>query len=105
MAVEIATDENFKEMLNNQEKIIVKYYADWCGSCKLFKPKFKRISNDERFNDITFLDVNAENNPDARRAAGVSNLPYFAVFKNGELVESLCATKEDAVIALINKLN
>lgn len=105
MAVELVTDENFQNIITNKDKVIVKYFADWCGSCRLFAPKYKRLSGDNQFSEITFLDVNAEKNPESRKAAGVTNLPYFAVFKNGELVDSICASKEDAVVALLEKLN
>lgn len=104
MSVALVTDENFKEHLSLRDKVVVKYYADWCGSCRLFAPKFRRLSNDERFADVAFLDVNAEENPEARKMAGVSNLPYFAVFKNGELVEAVASSKEAAVVELIEKL-
>ena len=99
------TDSNFAEQLSTNEKVIVKYFADWCGSCKLFAPKYKRLANDERFADITFLDVNAEENPQARAAANVSNLPFFAIFRNGQLLETLSASKEEAVVELLGKLN
>ena len=104
MAVKLVTDENFREQISLNNRVVVKYYADWCGSCKLFAPKFKRISNDPQFEDVSFLDVNAEQNPEARKLAGVTNLPYFAIFKNGELIESVASSKEDAVVELINKL-
>lgn len=105
MAVELATDDNFKHLITDKEKVIVKYYADWCGSCKLFAPKYKRLSNDEKFSEISFLDVNAEKSPEARKFAGVTNLPYFAIFKNGEIIDSFCANKEEAVVSLLEKLN
>ncbi len=104
MAVEQINDPEFTQKLQNNNKVVVKYYADWCGSCRLFSPKYKRLSNDERFADIAFLDINAEKNPEARRMAGVSSLPYFAVFRNGELVEGLCTSKEEMVTELIQKL-
>lgn len=105
MAVEAVTDNEFENLLQENEKVAVKYYADWCGSCKLFKPKFKRISNEDDFQDIKFLDVNAEESPDARKKAGVTNLPFFAIFKNGELVESVSSSKEEVVRELVQKLN
>ncbi|MDF9795945.1 thioredoxin 1 [Catalinimonas alkaloidigena] len=105
MAVELIEDSEFQEKLKQQNKVIVKYYADWCGSCRLFKPKYRRLSEDQRFDDVTFLDVNAEKNPEARKAAGVTNLPFFAVFKNGELLDSVASSKEEAVVELIEKLN
>lgn len=104
MAVEQINDSDFTQKLQENERVVVKYYADWCGSCRLFSPKYKRLSNDDRFQEITFLDVNAEKNPEARRLAGVSSLPYFAVFRKGELVEGLCTSKEDLVTELIQKL-
>ena len=104
MAVELANDIVFQELLKTNEKVVVKYYADWCGSCRLFKPKFKRLSEDVRFDDITFVDVNAEKSPEARKAAGVTNLPYFDFLKNVELVDSVASSKEDAVVELIEKL-
>mgnify|MGYP001442341406 CR=1 FL=1 len=102
--VQISTDENFNELLSNNEKVVVKYYADWCGSCKLFSPKYKRLSDDERFTGIKFIDVNAEHNPNARKIANVDNLPFFAIFKNGELVESKSTSKEEVFVELISKL-
>jgi thioredoxin 1 len=105
MAVNITDDSNFKEQLNSHHNVVVKYYADWCGSCKLFAPKYKRLSEDERFRNIFFLDVNAEKNPEARREGGVKNLPTFSIFKDGKLVESLSTNKEDAFIELLAKLN
>ncbi|EMR02882.1 thioredoxin family protein [Cesiribacter andamanensis] len=104
MAVELIDDLEFAQKLQQNDKVIVKYYADWCGSCRLFAPKYKRLSGDERFSGITFLDVNAEKNPDARRMAGVSSLPYFAIFKGGELVDGTCTSKEELVLDLLQKL-
>lgn len=105
MAVDTVTDNEFQEILSSKDKVVVKYYADWCGSCRLFAPKFKRLSNDERFDGVAFLDVNAEKNPEARKAAGVTNLPFFAIFKDGQIVDGFCSSKEEAVVELISKLN
>lgn len=105
MAVIKATDNDFSEVLNSNQKVVVKYYADWCGSCRLFAPKFKRMSDDESFTNIAFVDVNAETSPEARKLAEVTNLPFFAIFKNGKLVDSVAASKEEAVLSLIHKLD
>jgi len=104
MAVQVANDSNFQDVLNTNANVIVKYYADWCGSCKLFAPKFRRLSDNEANADVLFLDVNAEESPEARKLAGVDNLPFFAVFKNGKLLEGQSTTKEENVNALIERL-
>ncbi len=102
--VNVATDADFKQKLSEHPHVIVKYYADWCGSCKLFAPKFKRLSNDERFAGIEFLEVNAEENQEARKAGGVDNLPFMATFKNGELVKGEATSKEEFVVSMLDEL-
>lgn len=104
MAIIELTDQNFKSALLENNKTIVKFYAGWCGSCRMFNPKFKRLSNDERFASIKFVDVDAEKNSEARRFAGVSNLPYFAVFEGDQLVDSASTNKEETVVELLNKI-
>ena len=105
MAVQVANDADFQEILGQNENVIVKYYADWCGSCKLFAPKFRRMSENEANAGVLFLDVNAETSPEARKVAGVDTLPFFAVFKNGALLEAVSTSKEEKVAELLAKLN
>lgn len=100
-----SNDSDFQNLINENDKVIVKYYADWCGSCKLFAPKYKRLSADERFSGIKFLDVNSEQSPEARKLAGVDNLPFFATFKNGQIVASQSTSKEENVVAMLENLN
>ena len=104
MAVQVATDNDFKSILEENNKVVVKYFADWCGSCKLLSPKYKRLSNNDEYAGITFLDVNAEENEEARKAAEVNNLPFIAVFENGKFVAGQPTSKEEKVVELINKL-
>lgn len=104
MSVQKIDDSAFEKALAENKNVVVKYYANWCGSCKLFAPKYKRLSEDTRFEDVVFLDVNAEENEKARKLAGVDNLPFFAVFKSGDLIKGLSTSKEENVVELINEL-
>ena len=47
MAVEDLTDETFESRLRETELAVVDFYAGWCGPCMLFKPKFRRLSDDQ----------------------------------------------------------
>jgi len=105
MAVIFATDADFNNYITTNQKVIVKYFADWCGTCKLISPKFKRLSSDERFENVVFLEVNAEESPEARKLANVDNLPFFATFKNGDLVKNAATSKEDLIVSMITELN
>jgi thiol-disulfide isomerase/thioredoxin len=105
MAVILATDQDFQSILEKNKKVAVKYYADWCGSCKLIAPKYRRLSDDERFNGTTFIEVHAELNENARKSAGVDNLPFFAVYKDGVLVEGSATSKEDVIVQMLSKIN
>ena len=104
MAVTVVNDDVFTNEIQTHSLVVVKYYADWCGACKLFAPKFRRLSEDARFSSVRFLDVNAEENENARKMAGVDNLPFFAIIKNGELVEGQSTSKEENVVAMLEKL-
>lgn len=102
--VQLSTDNDFETQLKNNKQVIVKYFADWCGSCKLFSPKYKRHSNDENNADILFLEVNAEESENARKRGGVDNLPYLASFKNGNLLEGTATSKEEYLQKMIDDL-
>ena len=99
------SDAEFREIIKSNGKVVVKFYADWCGNCRLFAPKFNRLSEKPEYEGITFLDVNAEKSPEARQIAGVSNLPFFATFKDGKLFSSDFTSKEEVVERLINAMN
>jgi len=104
MAVETLTDQNLEALKTDDKPVIIKFFADWCGSCKLFAPKFKRLSNDANYEGIRFVEINAEQNPESRKFAGVTNLPFMASVKNGQIVEAVATSKEEQVVAMLNAL-
>ena len=102
MAVQLATDADFAQIVKDNNRVVVKYFADWCGACKMFAPKYKRVSNEEAHEGIVFLEVNAEHSTEARKAGGVDNLPFLASFKDGALAEGSAASKEEYLRKLID---
>ena len=95
-------DDNLDLVVANNQTVMVQFSAGWCGNCRLMKPKFKRLAaeNDE----ITFILVDAEKFPNSRKLANVTNLPTFASFKNGVLVNQVQTNKEDLLKGLLNEI-
>ncbi len=94
--------DNLEEIIKENEKVVVQYGATWCGNCRIMKPKMKRLSND--FEDIKFLYVDAEKLPGSRKLAEVTNLPTFAVFKAGKLINQTQTNKEEILKDLIHEI-
>lgn len=92
MFVEIKED-NLAEVLNQNKKTLVQFGAAWCGNCRLLKPKVKRLA--EKHSDINFVYVDAEKFPESRKLAEVTNLPTFAIYQNGKIVNQVVTSKEE----------
>lgn len=102
--VNLLNDEAFEQALASHKHVVVKYFANWCGTCRLFAPKYKKLSEKDEYKNVYFIDINAEENPIARKMAKVSNLPFFATFKNGQLVKAEATSKEEAVENMIKEI-
>lgn len=100
MLIELEQD-NLHEIIAGNEKVIVQYSAGWCGNCRLMKPKFKRLSGEN--DDITFVIVDAEKFPSSRKLASVNNLPTFAGFNKGTLVNQVQTNKEESLKTLLDE--
>jgi thiol-disulfide isomerase/thioredoxin len=101
MLIELQED-NLDQLLTENENVIVQFSAGWCGNCRLMKPKFKRLSGENE--KIAFVLADAEKFPASRKLASVKNLPTFAIFKNGELINQVQTTKEDQLKSLLNEI-
>jgi len=101
MLLELDTD-TLQNVVSDNAKVMVQYSASWCGNCRIMKPKFKRMSTEN--DDITFVIIDAEKNPESRKLADVSNLPTFAAFVDGELVNQVQTNKADLLADLVSEI-
>jgi len=101
MFQEIAQD-NLAEIVASNEVVVVQYAASWCGNCRIMKPKFKLLASQNE--NIPFLIVDAEKYPESRKLAKVDNLPTFATFKNGVLVNQTQTNKAEILAELVNEV-
>ncbi|MGB9883413.1 MAG: thioredoxin [Microgenomates group bacterium] len=85
MAVVHADKNSFqKEVLEAQGYVLVDFYADWCGPCKMTAPIIEELANE--LTDIKFVKINVDENPDLASNYQVFSIPTFIIFKNGQAV-------------------
>src|SRR6056300_902851 len=97
--IELSQD-NLSEVVTENETVFVQYSAGWCGNCRIMKPKFKREASEHQ--NATFVIVDAEKFPNSRALANVDNLPTFAAFRNGQLVNQIQTNKYENLKEFIN---
>ena len=96
------TDDNLVDLISTHDLAFVQFSAGWCGNCRIMKPKFKKFS--EIHEAIPFILVDAEKNVESRKLADVSNLPTFAAFKGGKLVNQVQTNKTTVLGEFINEI-
>ncbi len=78
------TDQNFNEVVLNADKpVLIDFYADWCGPCKMISPIVSEIA--ESHDEIIVGKVNVDENPALTAKFGIMSIPMLAVIKNGEV--------------------
>jgi len=96
------TEDNLEQFLTDNTKVMVQYSASWCGNCRIMKPKFKKLAAENE--EVTFLMVDAEKYPNSRKFANVDNLPTFAAFEQGALVDQVQTNKVEGLTELFTKI-
>ena len=101
MAVLKITAQNFEqEVLQSDKPVLVDFYADWCGPCKIMAPVIEEIA--EEADDIKVGKLNIDNEMEIAQKYGVMSIPTLIVFKNGEEVKrDLGAKPKKAVLDML----
>ena len=86
MALEI-TDANFEELVMNSDKpVVVDFWAEWCGPCRMIGPVIEEMSTEYEGKAIIGK-VNVDQNPGVSAKFGVRNIPTILFVKNGEIAD------------------
>lgn len=76
---------NFQnEVINSESTVLLDFYADWCGPCRMVSPIVDEIA--EERDDLLVGKVNVDNEPELAEQFGVFSIPTLVVMKNGEIV-------------------
>ena len=101
MGVVSVNSENFNgEVLENNGKVIVDFYADWCGPCKMMSPVIDNIA--EETENVKVCKLNVDDAQDIAGEYGIMSIPTIIIFENGEIKEKFVGvtSKENILNAL-----
>jgi thioredoxin 1 len=86
MATVNVTDASFQsDVLDADKPVLVDFWADWCGPCKMIAPALEEIS-EEMADKVTIAKMDIMENPDVPGQMGVQSIPFLVVFKDGKPV-------------------
>jgi thioredoxin 1 len=86
MATKNVTDASFQaDVLNADKPVLVDFWADWCGPCKMIAPALEEIS-EELSGQVTIAKMDIMENPEMPGQIGVQSIPLMVLFKNGQPV-------------------
>ncbi len=87
----VLTDKTFKsDVLASKTPVLVDFYADWCGPCKMLGPVLEDLSNDKDFDGkLKFAKLNTETYPELTESNNVQGIPCMIFFKNGKEVDRI----------------
>ena len=96
-----ANKENFLELRASKKPVLVDFYADWCGPCRMVGPIVEEIAAENP--DIIVAKVNVDQNPELASEFGVFSIPTMVVLKDGKVsAKSAGARPKAQILQLVN---
>ncbi len=97
-ATKKVTDSTFAaEVLQSEKPVLVDFWAEWCGPCKMVAPVLEEIAS-EHADKLTIAKVNIDENPQIARQYQIMSIPTMSVFAGGQIVKSIVGAKPKAAL-------
>jgi thioredoxin len=97
-ATKVVTDDSFDtDVLKSDKPVLVDYWAEWCGPCKMVAPVLEAIAA-EHGDKLAIVKLNVDENPEVARKYGILNIPTLGVFKDGEVVKELVGARSKSAL-------
>ena len=84
--IQVNTDNFEKELLQSEKTVLVDFYADWCGPCKMLSPIIDEVA--EEIENVKVCKINIDESRDLAGNYDIMSIPTLLVFKNGKVVNS-----------------
>ena len=96
MSIQIINKNNFDSIKNSEKLVLLDFYANWCGPCRMVAPVLQEIA--EERSDIIVGKINVDEEEDLAMAFGVYSIPTLVVMKNGKIVNQSAGARPKAQI-------
>ncbi|KAI0103688.1 thioredoxin-like protein [Nemania sp. FL0031] len=100
----IATKAAFEEAVKTHKVVIVDAFATWCGPCKAIAPLVAKLSDQEQFKDFHFVKIDVDDLPELSQELGITAMPTFVAFKDGEPSGKVIGANPKAIEKLVGDL-